>query len=194
MRKSREITAWCVLAAGVFVGAWLWRGGRTTFADFTPSTQPARSTLRVAGGSPEAVGRYLVRVGGCNDCHTPGFMMIGEDVPESQWLTGVPVGWQGPWGTTYSSNLRKFVKDLNKDQWIEIIRARKARPPMPWSALHAMSDDDLGAVFAYIKSLGQGGQDTPTFVPPGQEPKTPYLVMIPKLPKGMEMPSTQPVK
>ena len=42
-------------------------------------------------------GRYLVRISGCNDCHTPRFPELGEKVPESEWLTGVPVGWRGPW-------------------------------------------------------------------------------------------------
>ena len=31
----------------------------------------------ISAASPEAAGRYLVRVGGCNDCHTPGFAMLG---------------------------------------------------------------------------------------------------------------------
>ena len=47
-----------------------------------------------------ARGKYLVQIAGCNDCHTPGFMQKGFDVPESDWLVGVPVGWRGPWGTT----------------------------------------------------------------------------------------------
>jgi mono/diheme cytochrome c family protein len=33
-------------------------------------------------------GRYLIQVGGCNDCHTPAYPEKGGKVPEAQWLTG----------------------------------------------------------------------------------------------------------
>ena len=45
-------------------------------------------------------------VASCNDCHTPGYMQKGGAVPVGEWLTGTPVGYQGPWGTTYAANLR----------------------------------------------------------------------------------------
>ena len=35
-------------------------------------------------------GRYLVKIAGCNDCHTPGYAEIAGKVPEDQWLTGDP--------------------------------------------------------------------------------------------------------
>ena len=54
-------------------------------------------------------GRYLVWVGGCNDCHTPGFPEAAGNIPEEQWLTGNPVGFQGPWGTNYPKNLRLYI-------------------------------------------------------------------------------------
>jgi mono/diheme cytochrome c family protein len=53
-----------------------------------------------------ARGRYLIRMMGCNDCHTKGFAPSGGQVPESQWLAGDTLGYRGPWGTTYPSNLR----------------------------------------------------------------------------------------
>ena len=132
-----------------------------------------------------ARGRYIVRVGGCNDCHTPGFMQHGEDVPESEWLTGVPVGWKGPWGTTYASNLRLFAKDFDEQTWVQVLRARKSRPPMPWPNLHAMTDQDLRSVHRYIRSLPVVGTKMPAHVPPGEEPFTPYVELVPQAPKAM---------
>ena len=62
-----------------------------------------------------ARGRYLVVVSGCNDCHTPGYMENGgPKLPEKDWLTGVQVGYQGPWGTTYPSNLRLVINGMSE--------------------------------------------------------------------------------
>jgi hypothetical protein len=56
---------------------------------------------------------------------------------------------------------------------------------MPWSQLQGMSDADLRAVHAYVKSLPVTGDATPAYLPPGKEPQTPYVDMLPKnLPAG----------
>jgi mono/diheme cytochrome c family protein len=67
-------------------------------------------------------GRYLMISGGCNDCHTPGYMQTDGQVPEALWLTGDAVGFQGPWGTTYSSNLRLYAEQLTEAQWLARVR------------------------------------------------------------------------
>jgi len=139
----------------------------------------------VAGKSKEAIGKYLVLTAGCNDCHTAGWKR-GTDVPESEWLTGVPEGWRGPWGTTYPSNLRLAVQSYTEETFVKTMKARNAKPPMPWRSLHAMTDDDLGAVYAYIKSLGPAGDTMPADLPPGKEPQTPYLSSVLIQPKHAE--------
>ena len=40
--------------------------------------------------------------------------------------------WNGPWGTTYASNLRLYVQDLPEDGFVSVMRMRKTNPPMPW--------------------------------------------------------------
>jgi mono/diheme cytochrome c family protein len=127
-------------------------------------------------------GRYLVTIAGCNDCHTAGWMQSGGQVPEKDWLTGEGIGWRGAWGTTYAVNLRLYLNGLTEDQWVERARTVRTRPPMPWWALHAMTDSDLRAIYQYVKSLGPGGRAAPSYVPPGQEPKTPFVLMEPQGP------------
>ncbi|HKJ87712.1 MAG TPA: c-type cytochrome [Gammaproteobacteria bacterium] len=122
-----------------------------------------------------ARGRYLVVIGGCNDCHTAGFAESGGQLPEKRWLTGNPLGWHGPWGTTYSSNLRRFMQSKTRAQWLEFAHNAKLRPPMPSWALHAMTDRDPAAIYAFIRHLGPAGKPAPTYVPPDQEPKGPYV-------------------
>jgi len=127
-------------------------------------------------------GRYLSMISGCNDCHTPGYLFTEGKVPENLWLTGDKFGWRGPWGTTYAANLRSFVGAMTEDQWVALARSFKARPPMPWFDVNVMLDEDLKAIYQFIRYLGPGGDAAPAYVPPDQEPKTPYA-LFPAPPK-----------
>jgi mono/diheme cytochrome c family protein len=122
-----------------------------------------------------ARGRYLVQVAGCNDCHTPGYGPREGKVEEKLWLTGDALGWSGPWGTTYASNLRLLLGGMTRGQWIAHARAMQPRPPMPWFNVRAMSDADLAAIHAYTRSLGPAGSPAPAYVPPGQKPAGPVV-------------------
>jgi mono/diheme cytochrome c family protein len=126
-----------------------------------------------------ARGKYVVQIGGCNDCHTAHYPETDGKVPESEWLEGSPVGFQGPWGTTYPANLRLSMQELTEAQWMAQARAAR-RPPMPWFNLRDMSDDDLRAFYRYVRSLGPKGEPAPAYVPPGQTPVTPYIVFEPQ--------------
>jgi mono/diheme cytochrome c family protein len=120
-------------------------------------------------------GRYLVQIGGCNDCHTPAYPVKGGDVPEAEWLTGDALGWRGPWGTTYATNLRLYMQDLTEEQWIKKAKSLNARPPMPWFNVRAMTTDDLRAMYRYIRHLGPAGKPAPAYLPPGKKPRQPYV-------------------
>ena len=127
-------------------------------------------------------GRYIVKISGCNDCHTPGYAQTGGKIPEKEWLTGDQLGWKGPWGTTYSMNLRRFMQTVTEDQWVKTAHTTQYRPPMPWFALRDMSSSDLRAVYRFVKYLGPAGEAAPAYLPPDQEPKGPF-VLFPQPPK-----------
>ena len=120
-------------------------------------------------------GRYLAIVGGCNDCHTAGYAPSGGKVAEAQWLLGDALGWNGPWGTTYATNLRLYMQDLTEDQWVKKGKSLTARPPMPWFNVQAMTSADLRAMYRYIKSLGPAGKPAPAYLPPDKTPPQPYV-------------------
>jgi len=122
-----------------------------------------------------ARGRYVVAIAGCNDCHTPGWGASGGTVPEAQRLVGDRLGWSGPWGTTYASNLRIVAQRMSERQWVEMAKTQKFRPPMPWFSLQAMDEADLRAVYRYIHSLGAAGQAAPAYVPAGRQPDGPAV-------------------
>jgi mono/diheme cytochrome c family protein len=136
-------------------------------------------------GDPASIqrGRYLVETAGCNDCHTAGYIPAAGKVPEAQWLKGDAVGFRGPWGTTYPSNLRRYFAGVSEQAFIADARSGRMRPPMPWFNLAAMTDADLRAIHRYVRSLGEPGVPAPTYLPPGEEPGTPYIVFVPQPPK-----------
>jgi mono/diheme cytochrome c family protein len=140
------------------------------------------STAALAAGNDAATldrGRYLVRIGGCNDCHTAGYPEAAGKLPESQWLTGNAVGFQGPWGTTYPANLRLALAAMSEAQWLARARS-EMRPPMPWFNLRAMSDADLRAIYRYVTYLGAAGHPAPVYAAPGQKVATPFIVFEPQ--------------
>ncbi|MBE0615603.1 MAG: c-type cytochrome [Burkholderiales bacterium] len=124
-------------------------------------------------------GRYIVSTSGCNDCHTAGYPESGGKVAEAKWLTGSPVGFSGPWGTTYPANLRLTAQSMPEAAWIARARS-EMRPPMPWFSLRDMNDADLRAVYRYIRSLGPAGDSAPAYVAPGGKIATPYIDFVPK--------------
>ena len=85
-------------------------------------------------------------------------------------------------GNDLSANLRIFMKDKTEAQWVKAARTLTTRPPMPWFALHDMTEQDLRAFYRFVKSLGPTGAPAPAFVPPGQTPNGPF-VQFPAAPK-----------
>ena len=167
MRISRGPLAAGVLTA-LFIGALtVWAG------------EPRAPQRQSPGGSHSDLitrGRYLVMIAGCNDCHTAGFAQAGGTTPESEWLTGDTVGWRGPWGTTYPTNVRLLVQSMSEEGWVGWARTARTAPPMPYWALNAMTPGDLRAVYQFIRSLGPRGVPAPADLPPGQIPSTPSIL------------------
>lgn len=120
-------------------------------------------------------GRYLVQIGGCNDCHTAGYAISEGKVPEAEWLKGDALGWRGPWGTTYPVNLRLRLHDFSEDEWVAFAKTFTTRPPMPWFNIHAMTESDQRSLYLYITSFEDLGEPTPQYLPPGEEPKGPFV-------------------
>jgi mono/diheme cytochrome c family protein len=108
-----------------------------------------------------ARGRHLLMVSGCNDCHTPGTLYGMPDT--TRFLAGSELGWRGPWGVTYASNLTPDLVtglgDWTEDQIVTGIRTGRdphnnpILPPMPWQSYASFSDEDAYAIAAALKSI-----------------------------------------
>ncbi len=72
--------------------------------------------------------------------------------------------WTGPWGVTYAVNLtsdstgigawkeEQFIKCLHEKKWMGLEGTRPLMPPMSMMPATEMSDDELKAIFAYLKT------------------------------------------
>ena len=125
-----------------------------------------------------ARGEYLVRITGCNDCHTVGYAERQGEVDKAEWLMGSPMGYAGPWGTTYAANLRSRLAQMDEAQWLDYSAKLRTRPIMPDFAVRAMTEEDRRALYRFIRSLGPGGGEAPVYLPPGKKPPPPYLELV----------------
>lgn len=124
-------------------------------------------------------GLRIAIVAGCHDCHTDGFSVNEGQIDPEKALRGNPVGFQGPWGTTYPPNLRITLSKMEEDAFVAYGHTLKTRPPMPWFGVRALTENELRSFFRYVKSLGEPGEPAPDYVEPGGTPKSPYIVFAP---------------
>lgn len=85
--------------------------------------------------------------------------------------------WAGPWGISFARNLTPDVAtgigSWTEDIFIKALRTgkhmgegRDILPPMPWTEIRKMKDEDLKAMFAYLQSLPPVHNPVPEPVPP----------------------------
>jgi mono/diheme cytochrome c family protein len=127
--------------------------------------------LSVAGAAAQEasveLGEHIAIIGGCHDCHTVGYNESAGQVDPEAALKGNPVGFEGPWGTTFAKNLRLALKDMSEDEWLQFSDTFKTAPPMPWYNVHALTDVEARSLYQYIKSLpGDLGEPAPEALPP----------------------------
>jgi mono/diheme cytochrome c family protein len=113
--------------------------------------------------------------------HPETFPIAQAPAPSSQqWMMiGAATGtaFAGPWGVSFTANLtpdtntglgiwteEMFIKTLRTGKHWGV--SRDILPPMPWFNYGQMSDDDLKAVFAYLRSIKPVTNHVPEPLPP----------------------------
>ena len=86
----------------------------------------------------------------------------------------------GPWGISFASNITsdetgignwteaQFLKAIREGKYKGMDNTRPLLPPMPWNVYSRATDDDLKAIFAYLKSTAPVANRVPGPVPPDQ--------------------------
>ena len=87
--------------------------------------------------------------------------------------------WIGPWGVSYAGNLtpdedtgiglwteEQFFVSLRQGKFKGLKNGRSLLPPMPWDMIQHMKDDEIKAIFAYLKSIKPVNNLVPNALPP----------------------------
>lgn len=105
---------------------------------------------------------------------------LGEVVKTQDWIlfNNTLTAAVGPWGVSYSANLtpddtgignwkyEQFVTAIRKGRSKGLENNRMLLPPMPWEMYRNLKDEDLKAIFAYLKSLPKVDNLVPTPISP----------------------------
>jgi mono/diheme cytochrome c family protein len=128
----------------------------------TPSG-PEPDLNRFLTGHPEQMGKLQAAAGA-----------------RGPWLwagAATNTAFSGPWGVSYAANLtpdqntglgiwteEMFVKALRTGKHMGV--SRPIMPPMPWPAFRNATDDDLKAIYAYLRTLKPVTNHVPEYQPP----------------------------
>ncbi len=86
----------------------------------------------------------------------------------------------GPWGTTFSANITSDATGIGNwkpEQFKNVMRhgwfkglsgTRPVMPPMPWQDFSHLSDQDINAIFSYLKTTKPVKNVAPDFKPAGK--------------------------
>lgn len=99
----------------------------------------------------------------------PGFIVMSGDLTAAF----------GPWGTSFAANItsdetgignwseEQFKTAMRKGKFKGLENARDLLPPMPWFNFAQLTDEDLEAMYAYLKSTKPVNNVVPAPIPPG---------------------------
>ena len=133
-------------------------------------------------------GKYLVELGGCTDCHTPGNFLGHPDL--ARYLGGSDVGFGIPGhGVFVGPNLTPD-KETGLGNWTEqqIVTAitkgerpdgRMLAPVMPWMGLSHLTHSDALAIAAFLKSIPAVKNKVPGPFGPDAQPSVFVMSVLP---------------
>lgn len=150
----------CVVLLSTLISALPMSALRAQSAASPPAAAPAADAAPV-DSSPVARGKYLASLGNCTSCHTRegGAPFAGG------------VAFKTDFGTLYSSNITSDSK-AGIGSWTEAQFVRAMRegiddegehlyPAFPYPEFSKVSDADLAALFAYLKTLAPASDAAP---------------------------------
>jgi len=129
--------------------------------DRGPVPDPAsRLSGHIAGQPAAQVDRHVIEANGYGACNSS------------------MTAWTGPWGISYAANLtsdptgignwteENFSRALREGKFKGLESGRMLLPPMPWQNYTHLTDDEVSAIFAYLKTVPPVKNVVPNPEPP----------------------------
>jgi len=102
------------------------------------------------------------------------------DLGEGIWMAATSTtftAWSGPWGVSFTRNLtpddETGLGTWSEQEFIDTLRngrrrgiGRELLPPMPWPGIGKLSDEDLAAIYAYLRTIPAVSNRVADPVPP----------------------------
>jgi cytochrome c553 len=135
---------------------------------FGPHGEPMPDTTRLLSGHPEIM-------------PSPSWEPVDLQQRNNAASTNsMMTAWAGPWGVSFTANLTPDtstgIGEWTEETFIRAIRTGKHQgysngrdilPPMPWFVYRNFTDQDLKAIWAYLRSIPPVKNQVPLPVPPG---------------------------
>ena len=124
-----------------------------------PPYQPVPASVPEPDQStPVKRGQYLATLGNCGFCHTP---VNQQGLPMTELAFAGGLQFKGPWGELSSANITTDASGISYyDEALFVtalktghVGARKLNSLMPWGYFRNMTDEDLKAIYAYLRTL-----------------------------------------
>lgn len=101
---------------------------------------------------------------------------------DASWMwfgAATNTAYAGPWGISYAINLtpdkETGLGNWKEDEFVQAIKTgkhagvgRPIMPPMPWPAMSHLTEEDLRAMFRYLRTVPPVRNRAPDYQPPGQ--------------------------
>jgi cytochrome c553 len=135
------------------LGRALYLAGKLPLFPAEAIQHQAQRPAEVPAGVTMEYGKYLATIGGCRDCHGADLngSAKGEGPGDPPAANLTPAGEVGRWTEQDFFNALRTGKRPN---------GTALRPPMPWALAGQMTDDEVRAVWMYIRSVP--AKPTPT--------------------------------
>ncbi|MBL8897155.1 MAG: c-type cytochrome [Planctomycetes bacterium] len=112
--------------------------------------------------------------------HPAGLPLSTPPTANADWPTSTSAtmtAWSGPWGTSFTANLtpdrETGLGTWTAEEFLAAMRTgrhqgrgRAILPPMPWTMIRNLDDQDLRAIFAYLQSIPAISNRVPEPLPP----------------------------
>ncbi len=116
--------------------------------------------------------------------HPAGVKVTAGPKLPAGWVVSVNetnTAWSGPWGISFTANLTPdlttgmggwtedvFLNAIRKGKHMSV--SRDILPPMPWQMQANLTDEDLKAIFAYLRTVPAISNLVPEPIPPAGAP------------------------